>query len=289
MRIVTLLVDGVTFQLAEYQDFSWLRALGKAFCVFDHQDSGNLSFGIKSQREKLFVKYAGAKTMSYSGAPEDAIERLKRAIPVYQDLCHDHLIRLIRSFDVPNGHVAVFKWSDGECLHPHWAFPPPQKYTHPDSPYFRFRQLPVERRLKSLDAIFEFHAYVEARNYVAIDFYDGSILYDFATNATQVCDIDFYHRRPVVNTMGRLWGSSRFMSPEEFTLGAEIDQRTNVFTMGSTAFAWLGGELDHSFSRWEAGGALYEVASRAVERDRNKRFASVDEFYRAWKAAGSEA
>ena len=35
--------------------------------------------------------------------------------------------------------------------------------------------------------------------------------------------------------MGRLWGSSRFMSPEEFELNAIIDSRTNVFNMGQ----WL--------------------------------------------------
>jgi serine/threonine protein kinase, bacterial len=43
--------------------------------------------------------------------------------------------------------------------------------------------------------------------------------------------------------MGRLWGSSRFMSPEEFGLGAKIDERTNVFNMGAIAFGLLGGEL----------------------------------------------
>lgn len=42
--------------------------------------------------------------------------------------------------------------------------------------------------------------------------------------------------------MGRLWGSSRFMSPEEIELGAKIDERTNVFNIGAIAFGLLGGE-----------------------------------------------
>ena len=42
--------------------------------------------------------------------------------------------------------------------------------------------------------------------------------------------------------MGRLWGSSCFMSPEEFELNAIIDERTNVFNMGAMAFSLLGGE-----------------------------------------------
>jgi hypothetical protein len=32
--------------------------------------------------------------------------------------------------------------------------------------------------------------------------------------------------------MGRLFGSTRFMAPEEFELGVMIDQSTTVFTLG---------------------------------------------------------
>lgn len=32
--------------------------------------------------------------------------------------------------------------------------------------------------------------------------------------------------------MGRMFGSTTFMAPEEFELGAPIDQRTTVFTLG---------------------------------------------------------
>ena len=120
---------------------------------------------------------------------------------------------------------------------------------------------------------------------MAIDFYDGSILYDFSTNSSKICDIDFYQHKPVINTMGKLWGSSRFMSPEEFEMGAAIDERTNVFNMGATAFVLLGGELDRSFSKWEASEELYAVALYAVDKDRTKRFSSVADFYRAWSEA----
>jgi len=49
--------------------------------------------------------------------------------------------------------------------------------------------------------------------------------------------------------MGRIWGSSRFMSPEEFKLGARIDEKSNVFNMAANAFGMLGGELDRSISK----------------------------------------
>jgi serine/threonine-protein kinase len=75
------------------------------------------------------------------------------------------------------------------------------------------------------------------------------------------------------------------MSPEEFDLVASIDSRTNVFTMGAIAFGLLGGERDRSFSKWEAGELLYDVALKAVQLNRDERYSSVNGFYAAWKNA----
>ncbi|MEH7460028.1 serine/threonine protein kinase [Bacillus sp. JJ1127] len=282
---VTIHLDNVTFQLKEYQDFDWLVSLGKVFTVFDQQDSGNISFGIEKDGQKKFVKYAGAKTTGYTGNPDDAIAMLKQAVVLYEELKHDYLIQLTDHFEVKYGYAAIFDWFNGECLHPYLEFPQPAKYNNSFSPFYRHKHLSIEERLTSLDCIFFFHVHVEQNNYVAIDFYDGSILYDFETNTTKICDIDLYAKKPYVNKMGRLWGSSRFMSPEEFRLDAVIDEKTNVFNMGAMAFSLLGGELDRSFSKWDAGKPLYDVACRAIENDRNKRYASVEEFYLAWEAA----
>ncbi|MNF09153.1 hypothetical protein D3C80_2097430 [compost metagenome] len=82
--------------------------------------------------------------------------------------------------------------------------------------------------------------------------------------------------------MGRLWGSSRFMSPEEFELGAEIDSRTNVYNMGAIAFGLLGGELDRSYEKWEASQELYNVVYNAISEDKQKRYQSIREFFNAW-------
>ncbi|MUK87790.1 protein kinase [Ornithinibacillus sp. L9] len=275
-------IDNIPYRLKEEHDFQWLRALGKVFCVFDEQDSGNICFGVEKDGVKKFVKYAGARTIAFSGQSIDAIETLINSITLYQNLQHPHLVTVLDHFETDKGYAVVFDWFDGECLHSHWAFPPPQKYIHPDSPYYRFKHLPVELRLRSFRSILEFHVHVEKMNYVAVDFYDGSILYDFNSHTTKICDIDLYQKKPYTNTMGRLWGSSRFMSPEEFELGAEIDSKTNVFNMGAIAFSLFGGELDRSYSKWDAGEALYEVAQKAVEEDRNLRFSSVEELALAW-------
>ena len=281
-------IDGISFELQEYQDLGWLRNLGRVFTVFDQQDSGNICFGVENESSKIFVKYAGAKPIDYNGDPEDAILRLRQAVIPYRELDHPSLTRLIDTCETPAGFAAVFEWFDGECLHPHWAFAGPAKHTDPRSPYYRFRQLPISKRLDALSTIFEFHVHVESKGFVAIDFYDGSILYNFTTNEVKICDIDFYAKRPFLNTMGRLWGSSRFMSPEEFELGALIDERTNVFNMGAIAFGLLGRETDYSLSLWEASQPLYEIAFRAVNKNREKRYESVAVFASAWEKARRE-
>jgi serine/threonine-protein kinase len=48
-----------------------------------------------------------------------------------------------------------------------------------------------------------------------------------------------------------MWGSSRFMSPEEFELGATIDGSTNVFTMGAVSFELLGNNYNRSIEEWK--------------------------------------
>ena len=284
-ELQVICLDKVSFQLKEKHNFEWLTNMGEVFSVFDEQDSGNICFGIEKDGTKKFVKYAGAKTKEFTGKPEDAIGRLKNSILIYKDLQHQHLIKLLEHFEVQKGYVLVFEWFEGECLHSHWSFPPPHKYTHPESPFYQFKQLPIEQRLKSFKSILEFHLNVEMKSYVAVDFYDGSILYDFKNNITKICDIDFYKKKPLINTMGRMWGSSRFMSPEEFELGADIDGRTNVFNMGAIAFGLLGGELDHSISKWDAGQELYQVAMKAVKVDRSERYSTIEEFLSAWEAA----
>ncbi|MHB0999294.1 MAG: serine/threonine protein kinase [Armatimonadota bacterium] len=282
---ITFTLDQVVVRLRENYDFRFLKDIGEVFAVFDEQDSGNICFGVDNGHEKLFVKYAGARTIDFNGDPNDAVARLKKAVPLYDTLRHPSLIELQDDFPVNDGYAAVFTWFSGECLHSHWAFTPFEKYTHPDSPSCRHKHLSLDLRLDSMDTILAFHDHVALKGYVAIDFYDGSILYDFSHNITKICDIDFYNRQPYVNRMGRLWGSTRFMSPEEFEQGALIDEVTNVFNMGAAAFVLLGGETDRSFEKWEAGEALYEVARKAINPDRNERYSSILAFRYAWNEA----
>ena len=129
-----------------------------------------------------------------------------------------------------------------------------------------------------------FFEYIAAQNYVAIDFYDGSVLYDFESGKTTICDIDFFRKQPCINDMGRMWGSSRFQSPEEYQLGASIDEVTNVYTLGATAFA-LFGDGNLTREKWQLNGRLFDVATKAVSDERTERQQSIRQLKEEWEVA----
>lgn len=107
-------------------------------------------------------------------------------------------------------------------------------------------------------------------------------MYDFVSKETRICDVELYTKKPVINTMGRMWGSSRYMSLEEFQLGAEIDERSNVFLMGATAFQLFGGGKERDFSKWQANENLFQIALKAVNTNKEDRYPSIDEYFEAW-------
>jgi len=89
--------------------------------------------------------------------------------------------------------------------------------------------------------LFSFLQSVNEKGYVAVDFYDGSIMYDFEKGVTMICDIDFFRKEPVVNYLGEHWfGTKRLKAPEEYAEGSVIDERTNVFTLGALLFEFFG-------------------------------------------------
>lgn len=267
-------LDGIEFRMGEPFDFGFLSKYGRVFRVFDDQDSGNICFGTEKDGERYFVKFAGARTARCPGEPIEAVERLKASMPVYRDLCHPNLIRLIEAGDMGGGFGMVFRWVEGDCMGRMY----PQEHK-------RFMALPLSVRLEVFDRVLDFLDYVHSRGYLAVDFYDGSIMYDFESGRTTVCDVDFFVKKPYINSMGRMWGSSKFMSPEEFQLGAVIDEVTNVYTAGAMAFALVGarmGEYSRERKDWPLGDELFNLVSRAVSGDRAQRPRSIGELRETW-------
>lgn len=266
-------IDGVPYKLKTPFDLSFLSKYGRVFKVFDDQDSGNICFGVQNGDMRHFVKFAGAPTSRAGIGAEEAIENLKGTVPAYKDLAHPNLIKLVSYEEIGGGFAMIFEWSDAECM----------GRMYPRSRE-RFMKMNNETRLFVFGEILAFHAHVAERGYVAVDFYDGSIMYDFNGERTVICGIDFYAKAPYTNNMGRLWGSLCFMSPEEFELGADIDEVTNVYTMGATAFA-LFAQGERSQEAWPLSPELYAVVKRAVSDERSKRQQSIKQLIAEWGAA----
>ena len=204
---------------------------------------------------------------------------MHNAVQLTQSLSHPALCQLYQVIESPLGPLLVYEWIDGELI----GVPRAQR-ADPASAYQRFRALPVPTLLHALDTIFDLHAKLAALGWIAVDFYDGCLLYDFQRHTLRIMDLDTYHQGPFVNEMGRMFGAARFMAPEEFQLGAPIDQRTNVFTLGRMIAVFLS---DGTLTRTPLRGsdALHAVLCQACQVERAERFATVADFYAAWCAA----
>jgi len=254
---------------------SYLSRIGNIFTVFDQQDSGCISYGVRAAEQNWFVKYA---------ENHEAIGFMRNAEIFHQAVAHPHIPKLVHAFTTVNGFALVYEWVEGEVLGTP-AFPGKEGRNRPESPHFRFRQLPTDRIIAALNTVYDVHACVEGEGYVAVDFYDGGMIYDFDRYNLHLCDFDCYRRGAFELEMDRNFGSSRFMAPEEFIRGSLIDHLTNVYTMGAAAFEFLaidGGTERHA---WQASDALYQVARKAASAERSERYESVQVFYRAWMEA----
>lgn len=232
------------------------------------QDSGNVSYGVEIDGHRYFVKTAGDPADTKPFLPHaERVALLRNAAKLARSCDHPGLPRLHDVIEAPSGPMLVYDFVAGELL----GVPRAQR-DDPGSSFQRFRALPVHRVLAALDSMYELHRDLAAAGWIAVDFYDGSLIYDFDTHRIWAVDLDNYHQGPFANPMGRMFGSTRFMSPEEFELGAPIDERTTVFVLGRTACVFLPEE------------SLSDVVRTACAADRSNRFATVAEFCEAWSA-----
>jgi serine/threonine protein kinase, bacterial len=266
----------LTTQSSPLPPDEYLSTLGEVFACFDMrtQDSGNVSFGVRIGAERYFVKSAGSPNDSrpYLSHPE-RVRLLRNAVRVFESCPHPALASLRHVIQhSPWGPLLVYDWVDGELLHKR------------GDGIGRFRTLPAEETCRALDAILDAHRALAEASWVAVDFYDGCMIYDFETRRMRLVDLDHYHRGPFTNEMGRMFGSTRFMAPEEFQLGARIDARTTVFTLGRTISVLLSdGSLERPPFRGPA--VLFEVMLRACRASDAPAYDSVSEMHHAWSAA----
>ena len=213
-----------------------LEACGRIFTRFDQQDSGNISFGVEIAGQRYFVKTAGAPASV--GLPLSHAERvalLANAERLARDIRHAALAKFMGSCDSAWGPMLFYAFARGKHLHA-----PRERREDPTSARQQFLRLPFGERHAVVNTLLELHVTLADRGWVVGDFYDGCLIYDFAAKRLTVFDIDHYHQGPYENTMGRMFGSTRFMAPEEFQKGRTIDERTTVFNLGRTMSMYIG-------------------------------------------------
>jgi hypothetical protein len=266
----------LTAQQTDSSPRELLARCGDVFAVFDGatQDSGNVSYGVRAGERRLFVKTAGAPDDTRPQLSHAArVELLRNAVRLRRSVASrasSALPALLNVVESSEGPLLVYEWLHGELIGASSA-----RRSDPASAFARFLALQRPERSAALEVVFALHVELCARGWIACDFYDGCLLYDFARQRMHVIDLDHYRDEPFVNTMGRMFGSARFMAPEEHTLSARIDERTTVFTLGRTLQQFLP----------EATGEMAEVAQRACDEDPQRRFASVQELYAAWSSS----
>ncbi|MDD4797400.1 MAG: serine/threonine protein kinase [Eubacteriales bacterium] len=267
-------IDGVPCRLKEPFDFCFLSEYGKVFRVFDSQSSGCICFGVSNDKNRYFIKFAGAETINNHGLPvSDAVARLKAAVPKYKDLKHPLLIRFIEGKPAGGGYMTVFDWEDGESF-------------GIENPAARakFLTLPMAQKVHVFEEILRFHGHVAKCGYVALDFNDNSTLYHFDTGKIKICDIDFYAKQSYINGMGRALGDPAVMSPEEYRIGGLLDEITNVYTMGATAFV-LFSDNNRLSEAWPLSAALYAVVKKSISEQRQARQQTIEQLITEWNRA----
>jgi len=277
--------DLLTLTSTEESAEALVALCGTVRRTYDHrtQDSGNVSWLVESDGEPLFVKSAGPLEPPPGMHPalSDHARRvalLLNAVALARSCDHPALARLRNVVTTATGPALVYDAAPGELV---WV--PGAQRNDPASAYQRFAHLPGERMLAVLDELVDVHVALAERGWVACDLYDGSLIVAPDDRLT-VVDLDSYHRGPFTNTMGRMFGSERFMAPEELTLGATIDQRTTVFTVARLV-THFGTRLTEDLGSFVGSPAAAEVLRRACRPDRADRFATVAELAAAWSAA----
>ena len=288
--MIKLKLDDIEFKLREYQDFSWLNNYGKVFFVIDETGSGCISFGIEKENKKYFFKIAGAKTVEAEINEEESIKLLKEAVIKYKDIKHDNLIKYVDSFDYKEFFVVIYEFAEGECLFDHWNFDRYQR-TKEITPLIKFKSLSIEKRLNVVEKLFSFFETFIECGYVAVDFYDSSIMYDFENDEVTFCDIDLFRKLPTTNDLGKdYFGTKRLKAPEENILGATIDELTSEFTLGAIIFDMFsnvenideryrnGMFIPNNIETFELSKKAYDVLLKATSYDRKNRYNSIKEF-----------
>ncbi len=161
-------------------------------------------------------------------------------------------------------------------------------YTHPD------HLLPAEEALEVIAQVADALDYAHSRNVVHRDIKPGNIIYNRDTGVVKVTDFGIARLTDESKTKsGSILGSPAYMSPEQVA-GKKVDGRSDLFSLGSTLYQLLTGELPFTGDsvtnvlyrilnerpkavvrlRPELSTGISRLVSRTLNKDPKKRYQS---------------
>lgn len=279
-RVYKYCINGIEFELGEKTNIDFLCDYGKVLKVYDKNDSGNISFIVESE-QKYFLKVAGLKTCNSTVEKSAAIANLRYAKDVYSRIKYKRIVQPISYQEKDGLALFLFPFVEGECLFDHWNF---EYYKEHNilSPLCKFLLLNHNIKKRFVESLFAFYESVNAAGYIATDFYEGSILYNFSNNEYYFCDLDFFSKESSINLSGFQWGPERFLAPEEKSKGCLLDIRTDIYHLGVFIRIIF---TDYETKSWTLSDEKLSVVQKATEAEPSKRFSNFKEFEREWSNA----
>jgi len=238
--------------------------IDRASVVFAQEDSGCVSYGVEVGGCRWFVKSARDPAGEAS---------LENALLLHAVIRHPAIVRPLRSFR-SGALTLVYPWVEGTVLNQATVSGSDR------SALAVFQQLPISTVCAAISTVLDAHVSIAAHGYVAVDLYDGCLLYDFTHEQMHLIDLDEYHQGPFTLAGERLPGSLHYMAPEEFVRGATIDERTNVFTLGRAVQHLLDADKG-----WRGTAAQMKLVERATAGAPQRRYQTIAGMYAAWRAA----
>jgi serine/threonine protein kinase, bacterial len=266
----------------------FVRRHGTVVAQFDHRTQAGLRQRVMARgiRRWAAVRENGRRSRSTATRrpppvlrPRQSSCAARNAVALAQSCNHPALARLLNVVECPLGPMVVYAKAQGELVGT-----ARERRADPASAYQRFASLPATRLLGVFGVLIDLHVALQDAGWVASDLYDGCLIVELNSGRLTVVDLDTYRQGPSTNTMGRMFGASRFMAPEEFELGAPIDHRTTVFTLGRLAWHF-GTRLTERAEMFCGPPELAAVIRRACENPRARRYPSVRALAEAWTYA----
>ena len=242
----------------------------------ERRDSRSVVLGIEAPGgQRYVVKHA---------EDAQAIAWLESARRFHGDVRHPAIPTVVHEVTTATGFGLVEEWAPGEILSDGYddAVLPPD---HEDSPYRRFLRRPVAELADAVVQLADIHVAVADAGYVAVDLYDGCVLYDFATRTVRLVDLDHYRPGPYVLDVDRQLGSASYMALEELRRGSTIDERTMVHVLGRMALVYLGCARKGPAVRTEFRGTdeQFALALEACAPGPDERIPTVRQLRDRWR------